>query len=354
MKTAGWLTLVLALFAGVAPARADWRPRPFELDRLNRKLSGKVVDHTNSHGSDRRVWSAALNEKRDLYVYLPPHFDASRSYPLIIWLHGYAQDEHSFLDDVVERLDEAMACGKLPPAVVAAPDGSLRERSGRRTPGSFFINSKAGRFEDFLMDDIWSFVHRHYPIRPEREAHVLAGVSMGGGAAFNVGIKHRDRVKVVAGFFPPLNTRWVDCHGNYLANFDPDCWGWRTDTSRGREVVGRFYGVVTIRLRRLLDPLYDRRDPATTLQEIIRENPIEMIDRLGLTEGELDLYVAYGGKDQFNIDAQVESFLYRAKERGLTVGVGYEPRGRHDLATAEKLFPGMLEWLATRLAPYAP
>ena len=48
--------------------------------------------------------------------------------------------------------------------------------------------------------------------------------------------------------------RWLDCHGRYMRDFDPDCWGWRTDFSRGHEVVGRFYGVVTIRLRQVIEP----------------------------------------------------------------------------------------------------
>ena len=65
------------------------------------------------------------------------------------------------------------------------------------------------------------------------------------------------------------------------------------------------------------------------------------------------MYIAYGGRDQFNITAQVDSFLYRAKQRGLTVGVGYDPQGKHDLATAMKLLPGVWEWLGPRLAPYA-
>ena len=40
-----------------------------------------------------------------------------------------------------------------------------------------------------------------------------------------------------------------------------------------------------------------------------RDNPIEMLDTHDLKEGELDMLVAYGRKDEFNIDAQVESFL---------------------------------------------
>jgi S-formylglutathione hydrolase FrmB len=203
-----------------------------------------------------------------------------------------------------------------------------------------------------VMVDVWNFVVTNYPIRPEREAHVLAGVSMGGGGAYNLAIKHRDRVKVVLGIFPPVNIRWLDCHCRYMRPFDPDCWGWRTDYSNPYEVVGRFYGVVTIRMKDVLDGLYT--GGPETAAELSWENPIEMIDRLCLQEGELCMYIAYGGLDQFNIAAQVESFLYRAKQRGLSVTVAYEPRGKHDFATAQKFYASVIEWLNAVLAPYRP
>jgi S-formylglutathione hydrolase FrmB len=356
VKTAGWIAPVLTLLVGLAPAAANQHlPRPFELERLNRRLSGQVIDHTRHHGHDRRIWSEALGEKREMYVYLPPHFDPQKRYPLIIWLHGFAQDEHSFIEYVVGPLDEAMASGQLPPAIVAAPDGSLSGRAGFTflSAGSFFVNSKAGRFEDYLMVDVWNFLHKHYPIRPEREAHVVAGVSMGGGAAFHTALKYRDRIGVVVGFLPPLNTRWVDCHGRYRSHFDPDCWGWRTDFGRGCEVVGRFYGVVTIRLKRLFNPLYGRGDP-DAVAKISEDNPIEMLTRLDVQPGELEMCVAYGAKDQFNLAAQVESFLFVARQRGLCVHVCYDPEGKHDFATTRRLFPCVQQWLAARLEPFAP
>ena len=352
MRRTPWLVIPLMLWLVVSQARASVLKRPFELNRINRGLHGRVVDYTDRHEGDHRIFSAALQEKRGLYVYLPPCYDPHKPYPLMIWLHGLTQDEHSFLEYVVHDIDRVMASGQLPPAIVVAPDGSLSRINCLRIGGSFFLNSKAGRFEDFVMQDVWDFMHQHYPIRPEPEAHILAGVSMGGGAAFNLAIKHRDRVKVVFGFFPPLNLRWMDCHGNYRGNFDPNCWGWRTDTDRRMEVMGRFYGVVTVRLWRLLDPVFGRNNPQT-LEELSRENPLEMIDRLQLKPGELEMYVAYGAKDQFNMDAQVESFLYFARQRGLTVCVGYDPRGRHDFRTARRLFPGVVHWLAPRLAPYS-
>ena len=40
------------------------------------------------------------------------------------------------------------------------------------------------------------------------------------------------------------------------------------------------------------------------------------------------MYVAYGGKDQFNLDAQIESFLYVAHQRGPVPPCGVRPEGK--------------------------
>ena len=165
-------------------------------------------------------------------------------------------------------------------------------------------------------------------------------------------MRHRHCFAVVFGIHPPLNTRWVDCHGRYFSKFDPCCWGW-LERMRGRAPVGRYAGVLTIRLRSLVFPLFGRGPE--TIEHIRRENPIEVLDATGLREGELAMYVAYGGRDQLNIAAQAESFIYRARcQRGLTVAVGHDPRGRHNRRTARRLLPGILDWLAPLLAPYAP
>ena len=94
----------------------------------------------------------------------------------------------------VSPLDAAIARGRLPPVIIAAPDGSISGLSGTLRPGSFYINSpRGGRFQDYLEHDVWDFLVRHFPIRPEREAHALLGVSMGGLGAYNLALKRRDR-----------------------------------------------------------------------------------------------------------------------------------------------------------------
>ena len=319
---------------------------------VNRHLKGKIIDHTANHGADRRIWSPALNQKRDLYVYLPPNFDPNCRYPLVVFMHGFGDDERLLLR-LAPKIDEEICQGKLPPVIIASPDGTFTGEPSCYQPGSFFINSRAGDYEDWVLQDMWDFVCTHYPIRPEREAHVLAGVSMGGFAAFNLGIRHRNAFGVAVGLHPPLNLRWCDINGNYFANFDPSIWSWRCKLDNPNEVIAKFRaGIIKIRIGQVINPLFGFGNDA--LLAISRQNPIELIDATGLRNGDLAMFVGYGRHDEFNVDAQVESFLYFAKCRGLAVGVAYEPEGHHDTATAQRLWPAMVEWLGPRLAPFAP
>ena len=128
-----------------------------EVVRLNEKIFGSVVDFTNNHGVDRRFWSESLGCKRDMYVYLPPGYDPKNRYPVMLWLHGFIQDEKDFLELAV-LFDRSIANGCLPPMVIAAPDGSIRGRPSLLASGSFYINSRAGRFEDYIAFDVWNLI----------------------------------------------------------------------------------------------------------------------------------------------------------------------------------------------------
>jgi S-formylglutathione hydrolase FrmB len=79
-----------------------------------------------------------------------------------------------------------------------------------------------------------------------------------------------------------------------------------------------------------------------------------MLGQYQIQPNDLAMFIGYGGKDQFNIDAQVESFLAVARERGLPVAVSYVPNGKHDYKTAFKIVPDLFDWLNQQLRPYAP
>jgi S-formylglutathione hydrolase FrmB len=349
---ARWLGVLLFFsFCCSRVSATGWRKETDDLLRINKTLAGQVIDHTANHGKDLRIWSRALHQRRDVYVYLPPGFDPRQRYPLVLWFHGFAQDEQSFLREVAPRLDAQIRAGKLPPFIAVAPDGSLEGEPCHAKPGTFYINSRAGRFEDYIMQDVMEFTLNHYPIRPEREAHVLAGLSMGGFGAYSLGIRHRNQFGVVVGVYPPLNLRWVDNEGRYFAPFDPERWGWRNKVTSRHEVIAKF-GLIRVTIGQVVDPIFgNNREDA--LEQVKRHNPIELLESTNLQPGELQMYVCYGKHDEFNLAAQIESFLYVARQRGLDVGVGVDPDGHHNLETAVKLLPGVVEWLGPRLAPFA-
>jgi S-formylglutathione hydrolase FrmB len=245
-----------------------------------------------------------------------------------------------------------MTCGQLPPMIIAAPDGSIHGTPRLFSAGSFYVNSNAGRFEDYIIHDVWfGFIRKTFPIRPEREAHVIAGASMGGFGAYNLAFKYREEFRVIAAVFPPLNLRYIDCKGHYFADFDPDCFAFK-EKLKPFAPVGRFYGVIVVRQHRIVHPLYGWGPEA--LNQIADGNPVEMLYTRDIKPGEFEMYAASGGRDEFNVDAQIASFEFLAAKKGIEMTVQYDPTAHHSTADGKRFFPGMAEWLNQRLAPYAP
>ncbi|MBI1831588.1 MAG: hypothetical protein HYR84_09085, partial [Planctomycetes bacterium] len=160
----------LAILLVLAPA--TWGidlPIRGELNRVNRCIQGRVIDFTHNHGADRRIWSRALCSKRDMYVYVPPGYDSAKKYPLTIFLHGAGQDEKFFLKSLAKEFDKAIVDGRLPPFIVAAPDGSAMGRPSFFKMATFWANTHVGRYEDYLMHDVRTFMMDNFPIYPERD-----------------------------------------------------------------------------------------------------------------------------------------------------------------------------------------
>lgn len=313
------------------------------------RIAGKVLDFTQNHGRDRRIYSPSLGDKRDLYIYLPPGYCSEKQYPVMIVLHGILQDERAFLDWVVKPLDDAIQSGNLPPMIVAAPDGSF---TGDPTPwdaGSFFINAQRGNFQSWIEDDLWFFLNRNFTIHPDPKAHVMAGASMGGVGAFCIGLKHPDRFGILVGLMPALNLRWMDTGGNYLAKFDPYNWGWRNAVNDPKEVIGKF-GPLKIHVKDILIPAFGKGNAAIMLAS--ENNPIELIDRYQVKPGQVDIFITMAGRDNFNLDTQAESFLYLARHRGFHIDTYVNPKGSHDVGTAQKMIGPIFHWLNGKLVQF--
>ncbi len=147
--------------------------------------------------------STVLNRAVRYCVVLPDNFQAAnrqpstQRYPVLYFLHGLGNDEQTLFSssgwNVIEDLREQRRIGDF---FVVAPEG------GR----SFFINSADGktRYSDFFLKEFIPYVERKYPIRAERRARAISGVSMGGYGALRHAFAHPELFGSVSAESPAL------------------------------------------------------------------------------------------------------------------------------------------------------
>jgi S-formylglutathione hydrolase FrmB len=324
-----------------------------DLNRVNCRLAGQVVDYTHNHGVDRRQFSPILGQPRDLYVYLPPGYDPCRAYPLVLYLHMGYVDEHAFIGlPQLEQLDQMIVRGEFPPAIVACPDGLIDGRNCYSSPHSFFVNGVYGRFEDHLVCEVIPFLLQNFSIRPERQAHAILGVSGGGFGGLSLAIRYRAFFGAVAGLAAPANFRYHTCYGVYWVDFDPATYRWATEYNPD-EVVGIAYcGLVRTPARTPIEPIFGAGPDV--VGRVAAVNPADLLFTTGLCDGELPIYLNYPGHDNWNFDAQAESFAWLAAQKGVPVALERVPWATHSLLYFATQHCSAYAWLARYLLPPAP
>ena len=152
--------------------------------------------------------SKATGGKRKMTVYTPPGYSKDRKYPVLYLLHGAGDDETGWRKkgaaDVI--LDNLYADKKAVPMLVVMPNGFAR------APGATGRNSA---FEGDLLKHVIPYVEAHYPVVADANHRASAGLSMGGGQALRVGLKHLDTFAWVGGFSSGLG------RGGSTANLVP-------------------------------------------------------------------------------------------------------------------------------------
>jgi enterochelin esterase-like enzyme len=208
--------------------------------------------------------SKSVGAKRKMTVYLPPRYTKDVKYPVLYLLHGAGDDETGWQRrggaNVI--LDNLYADKKLVPMIVVMPDGSVRlgpgkalataimkradtDKDGKLTFDEFLAAAKElfkeadkdskgtvdeqqlaaainrlapapapafparglggdTAFQDDLLKDILPYVESHSTVQADREHRAIAGLSMGGGQSFNIGLRHLDTFAWVAGFSSAL------------------------------------------------------------------------------------------------------------------------------------------------------
>jgi len=143
---------------------------------------------------------------KEAMVYLPPQFDTTKNYPVVLFLHGYGGNYLFWqsVEDIKGILDYMISSGKIRSCIAVMPDAS------NILGGSFYTNSEYqpiansvfGRYEDYIVNDVIGFIKTNYPV--DSTEIYLIGISMGGYGALKLGVKHPDIIKGCASHSGPI------------------------------------------------------------------------------------------------------------------------------------------------------
>jgi enterochelin esterase family protein len=180
--------------------------------KTGRALSGNLLDipgtpprfdevQDTPHGAIqvRSYLSTPLKRARRLYIYTPPQYDSEprRSFPVLYLRHGSGDDESTWSTEgrAGVILENLIAQRRALPMLIVMTNGD--------TDGSWSGGSSADAMDLLskeLMGDVVPLVEKTYRVTPNRDNRAIAGLSMGGGQAFTIGLRHLDSFAWVAEF----------------------------------------------------------------------------------------------------------------------------------------------------------
>jgi enterochelin esterase-like enzyme len=153
------------------------------------------------HGSIqmRTYTSTPLQRRRQLYVYLPPQYDseAARRFPVLYLRHGSGDDEStwSLQGRAGVILENLIAERKAAPMLIVMTNGDTDYTwAGGSSPEAIDLLGKE------LLGDVIPLIEKNYRVTANRANRAITGLSMGGGQAFTIGLKHLDTFAWVGEF----------------------------------------------------------------------------------------------------------------------------------------------------------
>jgi enterochelin esterase family protein len=166
---------------------------------------------TVPHGVIHHHWydSRSLSMLRSVYVYTPPGYERDTAmYPVLYLLHGSGGTESSWTIDGLANviLDNLIADGRARPMIVVMPFGHP-EASMRAGHMPTFRARDLTAFMNDLIDDVIPLVERTYRAARQADRRAIAGLSMGGNQARQIGLARLDLFHYIGTFSGTVGVR---------------------------------------------------------------------------------------------------------------------------------------------------
>ena len=203
-RCTGWLLAGAAslLLAGVTVVEAQSQKEPQkepQLPPMPKGFDAKRPDIERGKIETTEYDSSTVGAKRKVVVYTPPGYSKEQKYPVFYLLHGKGGNESNWTKAgaVGTILDNLYADKKVVPMIVVMPNGTVDAPGGKK--GDYTTG-----FENELLKDVMPLVEGRYPIQADAEHRAIAGLSMGGGQALRIGLKHLDKFAWIGGYSSAL------------------------------------------------------------------------------------------------------------------------------------------------------
>lgn len=125
-------------------------------------------------------------------VYLPKGWsdpaNKDRTWPLVVWLHGFGGYDEFQGSGGAQKLDEMRGKGEIPEMVFAA----FEAPGGRRGRSVYVNGEQGGKVEDAIVTDLVAAMVERFHASKAREQHAIMGVSIGGFGALKIAMRHPD------------------------------------------------------------------------------------------------------------------------------------------------------------------
>ena len=176
------------------------KPAPYDLENVPH---GTV--HVNYYDSK------SLGVPRRIDVYTPPGYEKGKgTFPVLYLLHGSGDTELGWT--TIGRanliLDNLIAAGKAKPMIVVMPYGRAREDVYLAPFAA--ANTQTDAFANDLLNDVVPMVEKFYRISGKPDQRAIAGLSMGGGQALQIGLRNLDKFHAIGAFSAALRAQNVE------------------------------------------------------------------------------------------------------------------------------------------------
>jgi enterochelin esterase-like enzyme len=155
--------------------------------------------------------SALLKKAMNLLVWLPEGMQEGTTYPVLYFLPDYGGSAYTVINEyeIGKTADRLAGEGKIMPLIIAAisMDRSFGLNSGEEVRLVELASGKAvneGPYEDYFVQEVMPLIEERFPVRTDREGHMIGGYSMGGYAALHIAFTYPERFSRVGGHSPSL------------------------------------------------------------------------------------------------------------------------------------------------------